>query len=128
MKACKVTIITNTDGQENTVVRDGYMELSLSKVSITYQEENAVVSLRLQEENAEIERKGDYSLHLKLKRGKLEDGQIGLGGSCGKIQTLAHRIQCSVTKDSVLAALRYDLLFGEEKQEMQLRLLSRFTK
>lgn len=128
MKACKVTIITNTDGQENTVVRDGCMELSLSQVFITYQEENAVVTLRLQGENAEIERKGDYSLHLNLKRGVLQDGQIGLGDSCGGVQTLAHRIQYSVTKNSVLASLRYDLLFGEEKQAMQLRIISRFLK
>ena len=128
MKACKVTIMTNADGQENTVVRDGSMELSFSCVSIVYQEENAIVSLHLQGENAEIERKGDYSLHLKLKKGNLQDGQIGLGDSCGAIQAFAHHIQYSVTEDCVLAALRYDLLFGEEKQQMQLRLLSRFKK
>ena len=128
MKVCKVTISTKTDGQENTIVRDGEMDLSFSHVSIGYREENAIVSLRLQGENAEIERKGDYALQLILKRGTVQDGKIGLGGSSGEVQTFTHRIQYSVTKNSVLVALRYDLLFGEEKQEMSLRLVSRFTK
>ena len=127
MKACKVTITTNTDGQENTIVREGEMEAVASCVTIVYREENALVSMRLQQETAEIERKGDYSLRLRLERGVLHKGELGLGGSCGEIEAFAHTIQYSVTETSVLASLHYDLLFGAEKQEISLRLISRFS-
>ena len=128
MKACKVTMTTKTDGQENTIVRDGEIEATASCVTIVYQEENALVSLRLQKERAEIERKGDYSLRLRLEKGTLQKGELGLGGSCGEMQVFTHGIQYSITETSVLASLRYDLLFGEEKQEISLRLVSRFSK
>ena len=128
MKACKVTITTKTDGQENTIVREGEMEATASCVTIAYKEEDALVSMRLQNETAEIERQGDYSLRLRLERGVLHKGELGLGGSCGEIETFAHAIQYSVTETSVLASLRYDLLFGTEKQEISLRFVSRFTK
>ena len=126
MKACKLTITTTADGVENSVTREGEMELSLTGVQLRYREENAFVVMILKGESAEIQREGDYSLRLFLKRGEVSQGTIGIGGSNGEIQTFTHRVSYSVSKDSLLLSLYYDLLISGEKQEMKLRLLSRF--
>ena len=125
MKACKLTITTTADGVENSITREGEMELSLSKVLLRYREENAFVMIILEGDTAKIEREGDYSLRLQLKEGEVLTGEIGIGGAGGEIQTFAHRVAYSVSKDSLLLSLKYDLIISGEKQEMKLRLLSR---
>lgn len=126
MKACRLAITTTAEGVENSIDREGEMELSLSKVLLRYREENAFVFIKLEGETAEIERQGDYTLRLCLKRGKLAKGKIGLGGDDGEIETFAHRVLYFVSKDSILLSLHYDLIISGEKQEMKLRLTSRF--
>jgi len=128
MQACRLTIITKADEQETTFTHEGEMELSPTAVTLRYREENAEVFLRLQGETAMIERRGDYSLRLALVRGEMQPGEIGIGGSSGEILAYTHKIAYSVTKDSLLLSLRYDLIMGGEPQKMQLRLLSRFKK
>ena len=65
---------------------------------------------------------------LHLKSGELTVGKIGIGGSCGEIETFAHHIHYSVSKDSLLLSLHYDSIISGEKQEMKLRLISRFKE
>ncbi len=125
MKPCRLTITTTADGVENTIVRDGEMEIFFGGALLCYREENALVSMKIQGKTAEVLRQGDYSLHLHLKEGAKTEGSIGIGGSDGGIKTVAHKIHYSVSKDSFLLSLRYDLLVSGEKQEMKLRLLSR---
>ena len=127
MQKCKFTIWTSADGQTSVLESEGEMSLDREEVRLAYREDNAFVSLIVQGERAQISREGDYSLRLLLKRGEKLDGLLGIGDGQGKIQTVAHKINYSITKDSLLLLLEYDLLFGEEKQEMKLRLLSRFA-
>ncbi len=122
MKKCKVTIITTVDGQESSIVREGEMTLSAGGACLRYREENALVCILLQGERAEISRNGDYSLFLHLERGQTREGRLGLGGSEGEIGVVAHKVGYSMGKDSLLALLEYDLLFGGETQKMKLRL------
>ena len=126
MKKCRVTITTVVDGQENTIVREGEMELSTLTTTLIYREENASTRIRLENERAEIERIGDYTMRLNLIRGEMTEGEIGLGGSSGAIQSLTHRIQYSVTEKSLLLSLRYDLIISGEVQKMQIRLTARY--
>ena len=126
MKTCRLTITTKTDDQENTFTFEGEMELTPSAVKLCYREENAAVAIQLNGETAKIEREGDYSLRLLLVRGEIQPGEIGIGGSGGEIFTYTHRVAYSITKDSLLLSLRYDLIISGESQKMSLRLISRF--
>ena len=126
MKKCRLTIITVVDGQENSITREGEMELSVHSVRMQYAEENAVVRMQLQGETAEIERRGDYSLRLRLEPRRKMLGEIGIGGAFGEVETFTHTVQYSVTERSVLIALKYDLIISGETQAMQLRLLGRY--
>ena len=123
MKPCKLTIITNTDGQENSITRNGEMEISQSSLVLRYREENAMVYLRIEGDSAQIERQGDYSLKLCLKQNVLTQGEIGIGGSNGSLQTLAHEIAYSKSEQAILVTLQYDLIIGQETQKMRLRIL-----
>lgn len=104
------------------------MELALSGAELFYREENALVAVKLHDSMAEIIREGDYTLRLFLEEGKQTLGTIGIGGAEGEIQTFARRIAYSVSKDSLLLSLHYDLMISGETQEMKLRLLSRFEE
>ena len=126
MKQCKLTITSAVDGEENSVLRVGEMQLSPLSAQITYREEEAIVHLRLQNNRAWIEREGDYKLFLPLEQDKLCKGSIGILGTEGNVEVFTHKIAYSIGKDSLLLSLQYQLIFGEEKQEMKLRILSRF--
>ena len=126
MKKCRLTITTIADGQENTITRDGEMDLLNQKIQLFYREENAAVYLQLQGETAKVERQGDYSLRLHLIRGEKAKGEIGIGGSSGEIETFAHAVQYFVSETSLLLSLKYDLIISGETQSMHLRLLGRY--
>ena len=126
MKRCHLTITTVADGQKTGVSCEGQLSLSTYSAILRYQQDGASVALILEGETANIERTGDYSLRLFLKSGEKTDGTLILGGNEGKMQVFTHRVSYSVGKDSLLASLHYDLLFGTDKQEMKLRILARY--
>lgn len=125
MKKCRLTITTIVDGQENTIAREGEMDVSVPNAKLYYREENAEVSLQLEGETAIVERQGDYTLRLHLVRGKTTRGELGIGGSSGDIQTLTRAVQYSIREKSLLISLKYDLIISGERQNMQLRILGR---
>ena len=122
MQGCKITLTTSVDGKETQIVRKGSVSLSLSRAVVSYREENAFLTLIFEKESVKLQRRGDYSLSLLLKQGETCGGTLGFGGSVGDIRVYAHKIGYSIGKDSLLASLHYDLIFGEERQEMKLRL------
>ena len=121
MQVCKITLTTTVDGTETQIVKTGYASLSPLRSVVAYQEENAAITLIFEKGNVKLERRGDYELFLLLEQDKLSTGEIGLGGALGKLQAHTHKISYSVGKASLLALLHYDLLFGDERQEMKLR-------
>ena len=126
MQTCDVTISTKTNGQENKISRHGEMELSLTSAKVSYIEENARVTLALEKGVVTIARDGDYSLFLVLERGKIREGSLGINGSEGSIHTNTYRVAYSLTENSLLLSLHYDLLTGGDPQRMQIRLFSKF--
>ena len=126
MEACRITITTNADGVENQISRDGEMEFSIDGATLRYREENAFIFICLKGENAQIQREGDYSLRLNLKSGETCEGEIGIGGQNGGVETFTRKIKSSISKDTLLLLLDYDLIISGEKQEMKLRLISKF--
>ena len=122
MQTCKITLTTSVDGKETQIIRTGSVLLSLSKSVVRYQEETAEITLIFEKQCVNLERRGDYALSLILKEGEICDGKLGFGGAVGDIRVKTHKVGYSIGKDSLLACLSYDLIFGEEKQEMKLRL------
>lgn len=125
MQACRLTITTVADGQENSIVRVGALDLAFGRVVVQYNEDQAKVCISLQGERAILERNGDYSLRLQLTKDAEDIGYIGMTGTTGEIRTYTKKIAYSTTKDSLLLSLHYDLIFGEERQEMRLRLYAK---
>ncbi len=126
MKPCKLTITTVADGVENSITRDGEMELSATRNLLAYREEGAFVRIQLQGQAAELIRQGDYTLRLSLKDKEETVGEIGFGGTGGEIGIYTHKLAYSTSSDALLLSIRYDLLISGEKQEMSLRLISRW--
>ena len=122
MQPCKITIVSTEEDREIKTVRDGEMQVCGLDVVLTYSEAQAAVKMIFQGERVEIIRQGDYCLHLFLEKGKVLSGELGIGGSTGGIMAFAHKILYSVRGGFVMALLHYDLIIGEEKQEMRLRL------
>ena len=122
MQTCKITLTTSVDGKETQIVRKGSVFLSLSRSLVRYLEESAEFTLIFEKDGVKIERRGDYALSLLLKQGEISEGMLGFDGAVGGMRVRAHKVAYSVGKDSLLASLHYDLIFGEERQEMKLRL------
>ena len=125
MEACKLTINTSADGQETEFSCPGEMKLSTFGATLRYRQENALVTLTLDGETALVERVGDYTLKLFLKRGVRTVGSIGIGGNEGEVEVETSRVDYVIRKDSLLAMLHYDLIFGGEAQKMKLRISAR---
>ena len=122
MKHCTISITTTVDGQQTTVKRQGEMALTASSAQLSYAEENAAVALSLFASHGEVVRTGDYSLRLPLKAGESTKGEIGIGGAQGEVEVYTDKLAFSTSENSLLACLHYHLIFGQEKQSMQLRI------
>lgn len=125
MQACKVTIATTVDNKTTEIVRDGKMSLSAACVKIYYLEENAAVTVSFENGVVCIDRQGDYTMRLCLKKGEICDGVLGIGGAEGSVQTQTNRIAYSLKDDSFMILLHYDLLIGGETQKMRIRLFAK---
>lgn len=125
MQACDISIITTVDGEKSSFSCKGNMELSVCGAQLFYSEPNASVKVVLDKETAKVIRQGDYSLALPLQRGAMTVGTLGIGGNEGEIQVYAYKIEYSIRENAVMAILHYDLLMGEGRQEMKLRIVAR---
>lgn len=125
MKPCHLTIATTVDGQETSVSRTGELSLSPFSAKLCYREENALVCLEWKNRVLKIERAGDYTLRLVLKESKTTEGAIGVSGAEGEVRTHTYRLACSQQKQSFLLSAHYALIFGEEAQDMKIRLLAK---
>ena len=125
MRACSVLLSTKVDGENNETIRDGEIEIFPRSAQIIYREENAQVKLSLQGEQVNVLRQGDYTLALFLKNGETTTGEIGIGGNSGEILTKTHAIEYKISEDCVVARLAYELIIGNESQQMELRLLAK---
>ncbi len=120
-----LTITTVADGKENEISREAEGILSHGLVQIKYREENAEVSLRLENGTVFIDRRGDYVLSLQLKKNERTKGELGINGSVGEIETQTARIAYSLTENSFMLSLHYSLLVGTEPQDMRIRLFAK---
>lgn len=125
MQACDISINTTVDGEKSSFSCKGNMELSVCGAQIAYSEPNASVKVALDKETATVIRQGDYTLSLLLKRGEMTIGTLGIGGNEGELQVYAYKIEYSIRENAVMAILHYDLLMGEGRQEMKLRIVAR---
>lgn len=126
MQPCRIEISTKTDGKETRVVKAGRMQLSSTSLALLYEENGGQVELTMQNGAVEISRKGDYSMFLHLEKGRITDGFIGVNGQSGKMQTRTNRLAYALNEKSALFSLHYDLLIGEEPQEMKLRIFAQY--
>lgn len=128
MKSCFLTIVTTTDGISSTVNKNGEMEFSDSVSMVRYYDENAIVSVIFEENTARLLREGDYTLDIPLKEGSPTIGKLGFGENVGQIDVYCKKLSYAVKGRSILASIHYILDFGNEKQEMQIRITAREKK
>ena len=121
-KECVLRIKTITDSTETEIVRMGKV-LQGKGLALSYQEEGAEVQILLSEGQAELFRKGDYTLKLSLVQGKKTLGSLGIGNNEGEVGIYTHEVFYATTQGMTLVKLQYDLFFGKEKQEMKLRIM-----
>ena len=120
-----LTITTVTDGKANEISRESEGLLSHDLVQIKYREKNAEVVLRMEAGTVFIERRGDYTLSLKLRKNERTRGELGINGSVGEVETQTTRIAYSLTDNSFMLSLHYSLLVGGEAQHMRIRLFAK---
>lgn len=126
MSKCYLTIVTSADGRESKVSREGEMFVTDDRVEIRYEEETAKSSVSFENGTVYIDRRGDYSLHLRLKKGETLAGTLEIGDSVGEVFTKTTRLQYAINDDSVLFVLRYELLTqGGEPQKMKIRIFAK---
>ena len=124
MKKCRMQISTITDGNRQEISREGEFLLLPRSAVLCYKEDATQVTIRLDGEKALVERIGDYYLSLRLENGKTTEGILGIGGGEGKILSQTHEIEYRISERMLVLSLVYDLIFGEERQKMHLRLLA----
>lgn len=126
MTAWYITIVTTVDGKSETHRRKAE-ETEFTSVSalLRYREENAAVELWFSPTETTMQRRGDYSMRLRFVDGETTQGALGFGDSEGEVSVFTHGVSYTVKQGSFLALLRYALIFGEEKQEMSVRITAK---
>ena len=120
IKKCDVSLKSVVDGKENKFLSVGQLETFINKIKLYYQENSATICLTFQGVNVWVERKGDYALRLPLIEGQTSQGEIEFNGNVGHLEIHTHKVELSYLKNKLSAHLRYDLLFGDGAQEMEL--------
>ena len=121
MQDAYLTISTTVDGKESRMSCKAELELVSTSASLRYRDENASVSLSLYGDSLTIERVGDYGLYLPLTENAYTVGRISIAGQDGNVKIYTERLAYTIGKSTLLLQLFYTLFFGEEKQEMRLR-------
>lgn len=117
-----LTIVTTVDGEESRFSCKAEMELSSLSALLRYNDGNAEVTVSLSREEVTIFRSGDYSMRLVLREGEQTLGTLILGGNEGQLCVYTQKASYCIRKGGLLVQLHYVLNFGEEKQEMRLRM------
>lgn len=120
MKNYRLLLKSIVDGESSLLSVDAELEVVDGKTCLRYRQEPADICVTFHQDKAWIERQGDYALRLCLCEGERTEGELGIGGSVGALQTHAHAVECDFSDGELSARLRYDLLFGEELQKMEL--------
>ena len=123
---CNLTLITSVDGTESKLVKIAQAVETPSGICFQYTDSNASSILRFFPDFVEIERSGDYGMKLTLKAGETRAGVLSVGGQDGELLVFTHKISFRKQNNRFFAMLKYDLLFGAEKQEMRVRLQADF--
>ena len=128
MQKCRFTITTNADGVENSVSGNGELFLSISAAQLRYKERDTQTFVELLNGEGRLTRSGAYSLSLLLKENQTIKGKIGISATEGDIDVYTHSLQYAIGKDSLLMSAKYDLIFGQEIQKMQIRIYAKIVK
>ena len=119
-KVCALRIKSIVDGQENIFSLDGKIEKSEKDIKLFYREEESESQVTFQDGKAWVDREGEYSLKLPLIEGLITQGTLGINGNSGNLDIFTHCIEYSLLNGKLSARLRYDILLGENAQEMEL--------
>ena len=119
---CQVTVDTTADGKKTRISREGTLQITPTGATLSYAEENANVTLTLQNGVAQIVRQGDYTLCMRLEKGKTTNATLSLGGSVGEMQTATDRIAYAIVDGELSLHLKYTLLATGEPQKMQVKI------
>ncbi len=98
------------------------MELNALSAVLCYKQGDAEVVVRVFSNGIVVERKGDYGLRLDLREGEKTKGTLSIAGNEGEIDVYTEKSAYSISKSHLLVRLQYSLYFGQEKQDMRLRL------
>ena len=128
MSHCYFTITTIADGQENSITGEGMLTLSAFGASLSYLDGDTHTAVVFSKDEATLSREGAYSLHLSLKEGETRSGSLGINSEFGEVSVKTRLLRYSIQKDSLLASMKYDLDFGVDTQEMQLRIYAKTLK
>ncbi len=125
MQPCKVTIATTADNQTTEITLKGHCSFLDGGAKLRYQDEGATVALCLEKGEVFIQRIGDYTLRLHLKKDEVTNGVLGINGAEGEVKVKTTRIAYSISKSSLLLSLHYLLIIGSETQKMKLRIFAK---
>ncbi len=119
-KGCALLIKSIVDGKENVFSLDGRIEKSEESIKLYYREQESATQVTFQDGKAWVDREGDYSLQLPLIEGLITQGRLGINGNTGDLDIFTHSLSYSLQNRQLTARLRYDLLLGDNAQEMEL--------
>ncbi len=122
MRICRLTIATTVDGRETTIRRMGKIQIADEESVLIYEEESAQVRILLRKKSAVVERKGDYSLSLHLIEGVRNVATMFIAGSTGEIPVETYKVDRIREGNFLTVELCYRLFFGEESQDMRIRI------
>ncbi len=123
-----MTIWTAVDQEENRFSCKAEMESSSLSAVLRYTQENSRTTIYVEENETRIEREGDYSMRLCLRENCRTQGVLSIGGNEGVLDVSTKRIAYTITKHSLLLQLEYALDFGNEVQQMRLRIKATASK
>ena len=119
MKACKVEIVTSTQGNRSRFAASGAISEREDGFHLICTDEGDELSLELCGAALLVSRHGSRTMHARFQNGKNGEARLGIGGAEGNLPFCTTKLLPRRTQDGWRIALQYTF-FSEDVQRFHL--------
>ncbi len=127
MNACRVEIVTHTEGKTSRVVAQGTAAFSCERARVFYRTEGDETVFSFDEEGCAMERNGAVRLRMEFCPARQTQLVLNEGGA-GSVPIRTYRYERKINAQSMRLTLGYEVLYPHNRQRFLIKVNVHITE